>query len=54
MAVGLQVFPEPRGNRLLPIHMYREEDGVKKYVKVGDSSNDYRLTVTTVSNQFVT
>lgn len=29
--------------------MYQEEDGVPKYMKVGDSNNDYRLTVTTVS-----
>lgn len=50
-AVGYrQVFPPLVGNdNFLPFYMYREEDGVVKYVKVGNSTSDYRLSVTTVS-----
>lgn len=43
------IIPDPNADEYLPFYMYREENGVQKYMKVGDSSNDYRLTVTTVS-----
>ena len=36
-------------SKLRPFYMYQEDNGVKRYIKVGDSSTDYRLSVTTVS-----